>query len=130
MTKPLYIDYKESLAKALRDPDEAAGYLEAALGEGDPKFLLTALRDVADAQGGLAAVARKAKLNRVSLYRMLSKDGNPELLSMVRLLGSLGLRIAILPSKPARARKGPLAAKRPLRAPASRKPSPARKAAR
>jgi DNA-binding phage protein len=40
---------------------------------------LLALRNVAEANGGMATVAVKANLSRERLYRMLSKKGNPEI---------------------------------------------------
>lgn len=49
--------YDESLNAALRDPVEAAAYLEAAINMDDPAALLLALRQVAEAHG-MAEVAR------------------------------------------------------------------------
>ena len=87
--------YHPELIKALRDPREALEYLNAALEDGDPDGFLLALRDVAEAQGGVAQLAEAAKLNRESLYRMLSDRGNPELRSLDALLRALGFRLAI-----------------------------------
>ncbi len=87
--------YHPELIKALRDPREALEYLNVALEDGDPEAFLLALRDVAEAQGGVAQLAEAAKLNRESLYRMLSDRGNPELRSLDALLHALGFRLAI-----------------------------------
>ena len=87
--------YHPELIKALRDPREAVEYLNAALEDGDPEVFLLALRDVAEAQGGVTEVAEAAKLNRENLYRMLSNRGNPELRSLDALLHALGFRLAI-----------------------------------
>ena len=88
--------YHPELIKALRrDPREALEYLNAALEDGDPEVFLMALRDVAEAQGGVAQLAEAAKLNRENLYRMLSDRGNPELRSLDALLHALGFRLAI-----------------------------------
>jgi probable addiction module antidote protein len=57
-------------------------------------FLL-ALRDVADARGGVRTLSRTAHLNRESLYRMLSKSGNPSLDSLSAVLNACGLRLAV-----------------------------------
>jgi DNA-binding phage protein len=66
---------------------------------------MLALRHVAQAQGGVAAVARKAKLTREATYKMLSKVGNPELRSLRAVLAATGLRLAVKPiEKAARAR--------------------------
>jgi probable addiction module antidote protein len=89
--------YQEDLIEALKDPREAAAYLNAAMEEGDRELFLLALRNVAEAHGGMAAISEKAKLNRESLYRMLSKKGNPEIKSILNLLHSMGLKMSIEP---------------------------------
>jgi probable addiction module antidote protein len=98
--------YQEDLIEALKDPREAAAYLNAAMEEGDRALFLLALRNVAEAHGGMAAVSEKAKLNRESLYRMLSRKGNPEIKSIFTLLNSMGLRLTVEPrSKTAKTSK-------------------------
>ena len=57
------------------------------------------LRNVAEAQGGIAQLAEKAKLNRESLYKMLSERGNPELKSLDALLHVLEFRLAVTVNK-------------------------------
>lgn len=89
------IKYDDALREALKDPEEAAEYLNAALEDGDAEIFLMALRYVSDAYGGMARVAKKSRLNRENLYRMLSKRGNPELISLNRLLTVFGLRLAV-----------------------------------
>lgn len=86
--------YKEGLLKSLKDPDEAAAYLTAALEDGSPDVFLLALRNVAEAHG-MKSVAEGAQLNRVSMYRMLSDRGNPHLSSLSAVLHQLGLRLAV-----------------------------------
>jgi probable addiction module antidote protein len=87
--------YQPDLIENLRDPREAEEYLNAALEEDDPELFLLALRNVAEAQGGVAQLAEKAKLNRESLYKMLSERGNPEFRSLEALLHALGFRLAV-----------------------------------
>jgi probable addiction module antidote protein len=87
--------YQPDLIENLRDAREAEEYLNTALEEDDPELFLLALRNVAEAQGGVAQLADKAKLNRESLYRMLSERGNPELRSLEALLHALGFRLAV-----------------------------------
>lgn len=88
-------DYRESLIKRLRDPEEAAAYLDAALEAGDRPAFLLAIKNVIDAFGGVTQVSRETGLNRENLYRILSERGNPELKSLEKLLKSLGLRLAV-----------------------------------
>lgn len=87
--------YQADLIESLRDPREAEEYLNAALEEEDPELFLLALRNVTEAQGGVAQLAEKTKLNRESLYKMLSERGNPELKSLDALLHALGFRLAV-----------------------------------
>jgi probable addiction module antidote protein len=88
--------YQEGLIEALKDPREAAEYLNAAIEEGHRELFLLALRNVAEARlGGMAQLAEQAGLNRESLYRMLSEQGNPALSSLDKLLHALGLRLSI-----------------------------------
>ena len=91
--------YQAELIESLRNPGEAEHYLNAALEEDDPELFLLALRNVAEAQGGLAQLADKTKLNRESLYKMLSERGNPELRSLDALLHALGFRLAVASSR-------------------------------
>ena len=87
--------YQPALIDNLRNAGEAEEYLNAALEEEDPELFLLALRNVAEAQGGVAQLAEKTKLNRESLYKMLSERGNPELRSLDTLLHALGFRLTV-----------------------------------
>jgi len=92
------LSYENWLVESLKDPKEAAAYVEAAIEDGDQAVLMLALRRVAHAQGGVAKIARKAKLTREATYRMLSKAGNPELRSLTAVLAATGLRLAVKPA--------------------------------
>lgn len=89
--------YADWLTARLKDPAEAAAYLEAVIEDGDQAALMLALRQVAQAQGGIARVARKAKLTREATYKMLSRGGNPELKSLKAVLRATGLRLGVKP---------------------------------
>jgi len=88
------VPYMDGLLEDLADPEEAAAYLYAALEDGDQEVFLLALRHVAEARG-MSQVARRTRLNRESLYRMLSAEGNPQLASLNSLLRGVGLRLAV-----------------------------------
>lgn len=90
-------DYKEHLLEQLQDPDEAAAYLNAALQDNDPHVFLLALRDIAEAQGGMGWLADQADLNRESLYRTLSLRGNPRFFNLLAVLDAVGLELSIHP---------------------------------
>ena len=87
--------YRESLLKNLRNPDEAAAYLDAALEAGDRAAFLLAIKNVIDAFGGVTQISRDTGLNRENLYRVLSERGNPELNSLEKLLKGMGLRLSV-----------------------------------
>lgn len=91
------VAYEPLLLARLKDPAEAAAYVEAAIDEGDQPALMMALRHVAQAQGGISKLARKSKLTREATYRMLSASGNPELRSLTAILDAAGLRLSVRP---------------------------------
>jgi len=99
-TKVKTQSYRESLLASLKDPGEAAHYLNACLEDEDTRVFLMALRDVADAHGGIRVLSREARLNRESLYRMLSESGNPSLDSLASVLSACGLRLAVQSTAP------------------------------
>src|SRR5438045_8811291 len=74
----------EWLNAQLRDPELAVAYLNAALAEGDQAAFMLALRNVAKARGGVAAMARETGMNRVALSRTLPERGKPALPSTTR----------------------------------------------
>jgi probable addiction module antidote protein len=86
------VKFENVLKNHLADPDQAAIYLTACYEEG-PDVFLQALRDVVEAQGGMSRTARRAGLNRESLYRQLSRRGNPSLNSLNAVLATLGLKV-------------------------------------
>jgi probable addiction module antidote protein len=95
-------DYKRHLLRDLKNAKYAAGYLTAALEEGEDVFLL-AVRDVVQAQGGISALAQATRLNRENLYGMLSRDGNPRLSSIKSILDKLGFEVKFKPKQSGRA---------------------------
>ena len=97
--------YRETLLESLKRPEEAAQYLNACLEDEDSRVFLMALRDVADAHGGIRVLSRDTELNRESLYRMLSESGNPSLNSLTAVLSACRLRLAVRSSPPKRAKR-------------------------
>lgn len=96
--------HDEFLKERLADAQFAADYLQAALEDGDRAVLLLALRRIAEARGGMSKLAKATGLTREALYRTLGASGNPRLTSLSAILGATGLRLAIVPAKPARAK--------------------------
>ena len=95
---PASVPSRPHLQAWLKDSKNAAAYIEAAIKEGDSGDLLHALRNVAEARGGIARIAEKTGLNREALYRTLSRRGNPQLKSLAAILGATGLRLSVTPA--------------------------------
>lgn len=96
--------HEAELAELRADRELAIAYLQAAMASldnpEDRAAGLLALRTVAEAYGGLAAVAAEAGISRESLYRALSPKGNPTLKTLIAVLKTLGLRLSVEPEKP------------------------------
>lgn len=92
-------DYHTRLLESLADKDEAIAYLKVALEEyeedHETEVFMLALRNVAEARGGISKLSEKTKLNREHLYRILSKRGNPRLITLNTVLRGLGFRLSI-----------------------------------
>ena len=90
------ISHDEAVIRELRDnPRFAVEYLKAALEEdSEPQVLLIALRRVVQARG-IAKVAKTAGVERESLYRALSKRGNPRLSTLAAVTRAVGLRLTV-----------------------------------
>ena len=79
----------------LKTQKDIVAYLNAALEDGEPAVLLEALRNVAQATGGRGALAKAAGVSRESLYRTLSRRGNPKIDTIMELLRALGLKLTV-----------------------------------
>jgi probable addiction module antidote protein len=82
------------VAEQLRTSDERAAYLDAWLTEApdDVTGIARALGDIARAKG-MSSVARDAGLSRESLYKALSKKGNPSFATILKVAKALGVRL-------------------------------------
>lgn len=90
------IRYQDYLIDSLKDPEEAAGYLNAALEGGDIQIFLIALHNVVQAQGGVKTIAQKTQKSRTSLYKALSDKGNPYLKSTNEILSAMGMHLTVV----------------------------------
>ena len=86
-------DHKELLFKELQKPERRIGYINAAWETGDFKYFLKALKNVADALGGMQKLSRDTQLAREALYTMLSEKGNPTLSSLEKVFHAFGVKI-------------------------------------
>ncbi len=95
--------YDEFLHKELQEPEMAAEYLSAALEEGSVAQFLLALRNVAEAHGGIGVLSNITELNRQSLYKTMSDRGNPTLSSLLAILRAIGIDVTFRPIRSATA---------------------------
>lgn len=96
--RPASRRHEDATVESFRqDPRFAAEYLDAVLADGDQEEVLTALRYMAKAFGGVRGLANGTQLNATSLYRTLSARGNPELKSLRSVLAQMGLRLSVRP---------------------------------
>jgi probable addiction module antidote protein len=96
MTRKTTVSHHDAMVQRIRtDPEFAAEYLKAAVGEtDDPRVLLIALRHIAQARG-IAKVAKAAGIERESLYRALSTNGNPRLSTLYAVAKAVGLKLTL-----------------------------------
>ena len=89
-----------NLADEIKTKEDVIGILEAALEENDMEFLFKVIGDIARSKG-MAQIARELNINRESLYRSLSQDGNPSFSTIVKVLDNLGFQLGIRQKVPA-----------------------------
>lgn len=92
---PRTTSYHEELIKDLKNPLEAAFYIEVVLEEGDPKMLSKALKNVIEAQGGIEQMSASVQQGYEKLEQMLSEKGEIEFYCLSTLLDALGLQLAV-----------------------------------
>jgi probable addiction module antidote protein len=96
--------YRDLVLEMMKDPEESTEYLKSSLDDyfidGNLEALLTAIKTVAKAQCGMTELSKKTSLNRQSLYKTLSKDGNPRIKTLWSVLNSLGYRLTLEPVIP------------------------------
>ena len=85
------------VAEHLETEEDMAAYLEAVLQEGDSALVAAALGDIARAKG-ITQIARETGLDRASLYKALSPEGNPELATVLKVVRALGLQLHAAPA--------------------------------
>lgn len=86
--------YDAFLKDQLCDPEMAAEYLSASVQEGSLEGFLVALKNVAEAHGGIGVLSKVTNLNRQSMYKMFSESGNPTVSSLITVLDALGIDLA------------------------------------
>ena len=78
----------------LKSKEELAAYLDACMEEAgeDAACIAAALGDVARARG-MVQLAKETGISREGLYKALSRDGNPSLTTVLKVMKALGLKL-------------------------------------
>ena len=85
---------KWDAAEHLDSEEAIAGYLAEALEIGEQELIVHALNTVARARG-MTQIAKDAGIARPALYKSLGENGNPTLSTLLGVLKSLGLKLAV-----------------------------------
>lgn len=80
--------------------EDAAEFINAVLELNDPDIVPAALGAVARARG-MAQSAECAGVGRESLYKSLSRDGNPRFSTVARVIDGFGLELRVAPKQAA-----------------------------
>jgi probable addiction module antidote protein len=98
---------KEKITFSKYDPAEyintkeaVIAFLECAIEENDPDFLLRTIGHIARSKG-MTQIAKELGVDRVGLYKSLAPDGNPSFKTVFKLLDILGLQLSIRQKIPA-----------------------------
>ena len=81
-------------AEIIETKEDVIAFLEGALEENDPDFLLRTLGHIARSKG-MAKIAKELNIDRAGLYKSFAPDGNPSFKTVFKLLDFLGLRIRV-----------------------------------
>jgi probable addiction module antidote protein len=97
-------NYQDHLINRLSNPNLAAEYLNTVINDikrhnkSQPEqlqaLLLLAIKNVAQAHGGMSNLAETAGISRQSLHQILSENGNPTLSSLIAILDACGIEFS------------------------------------
>lgn len=82
----------------LENEEDVIAYLNAALEDGDISLLNEVLGNIARWRG-MTEIADKTGLGRESLYKSLSKSGNPRFETVLKVVNALGYRFELVAMK-------------------------------
>ena len=88
--------FDKHLISQLKDNEKfREAYLNEALNEGDGTLALLMFRNVAEALGGIAKLAKTTGLNRQNLYRALSGKRDPVFSTVESIVHGFGFKIKV-----------------------------------
>jgi DNA-binding phage protein len=92
---PTYKSYHSYLIESLKDPAEAAAYLDAILEDGDLEHILLALKNVAEARRNSINAVDDPDSDWEHCYQLLAQGETPTLQAISTLLNKLGLKLSV-----------------------------------
>lgn len=91
------VSYEDGMAEVYgKRPEMGIEALNACLEDGDVEMFLVTLGHIARARG-LARIAEETGLQKNTLYRTLSEEGNPTLRTLVAISRALGMEMRFAP---------------------------------
>ena len=87
---------KFDVADYLDSEEMIAEYLNAVLEEEDTDLLITAIGNIAKAQG-MSKIAETTGLGRESLYKALKPGAQPRFATIIKVIHSLGVDFSVTP---------------------------------
>lgn len=87
--------YHSYLIESLKDPAEAAAYLDAVLEDGELEAILLALKNVSEARQDLASTTDALNASWETCYQLLSRGEVPGIILVSSLLHDLGLKLSV-----------------------------------
>ena len=91
------ISHDDSVRRRLKtNRTFAAEYLRTAFEDiEEPRVLMTALRRIVEARGGIIEIAKRAGISPESLRRDLSRSSDPRYLTFLAVAKSVGLKLTV-----------------------------------
>ena len=91
------------VADYLETDAERTSYMNACLKIGDSELIADAIGVIARSRG-MTQIAKEAEVSRESLYKSLSKKGNPEFATILKLMAALDLTLCVKQKRKSRAK--------------------------
>jgi len=85
---------KYDSAEVIKTKEDVIAFLEEAIEENDPEFLLETLGHIARSKG-MSQLAKELDVDRKGLYKALSQNGNPSFKTIYRVLFFLGYQLSV-----------------------------------
>jgi DNA-binding phage protein len=92
---PTHKSYHSYLIESLKDPAEAAAYLDVVLADGDLEHILLALKNVAAARRNQIGASTDLDSTWEACYQSLEQGETPDFLLIVELLKELGVKLSV-----------------------------------